>query len=103
MTVRHIAVLAMAATVLTAGTSFAAGGFDAQLNEAKAASTDMRDRDTRDTISIHLSVAESLQKRGQDTRAAAYLNYARGMLGLPLDAQPFQAQTAEKAQGTVRN
>lgn len=96
MNIRHIAAaLAMTAAVLTAGSGFA-GSFDARLAEAKAASGNvLTDQDTRSTISSHLSMAESLDARGQEARAVPYLNVARGLLGLP--AQPHaQSQTAEK-------
>lgn len=81
MTIRHIAATALALATLAAGPALAAD-FASDLREAKAANGAWAEREIRDTVTTHLSVAESLHARGRENEARQYLNFARGMLDL---------------------
>ncbi|MCW2240006.1 hypothetical protein [Azospirillum canadense] len=83
-------VVAAAALASSASLSFAQqvgdAGFAAQLNEANATVQNNAPaglgREERLIVQRYLSVADSLHRQGQTTQAQAYLNFARGELGL---------------------
>jgi hypothetical protein len=87
MNIRHaIAAVALSTATLLSGASLAAD-FAEQLSEAKTASLNATSREIRDTVAIHLSVAQSLNEQGKQAGAQSYLDFARGKLGLNISAQ----------------
>ncbi|WP_029010413.1 hypothetical protein [Azospirillum halopraeferens] len=57
------------------------GSFEQQLAEARIASHSVY-RDSRETATINLNVAQSLNAQGKQAAAQQYLDVARGQLGL---------------------
>ncbi|HYD69295.1 hypothetical protein [Azospirillum sp.] len=100
MNIRRISAIALTATVLTSGVSFAqstsAGSFEAQLNEAKSISLLDVERDRRSTVANQLNVAENLYAQGNIAEAEPYLRLARGMLGLDNTAPNPATQVGER-------
>lgn len=79
------ALLSVSALALTAGSASAAqdAGFDSLLASTSAAQADASvERSDRDAARIALLVARSLAAQGDTQAATAYLNFARGKLGL---------------------
>ncbi len=84
------ALLSVSALALTAGSASAAqdAGFDSLLASTAAAQADASvERSDRDAARIALSVARSLAAQGDTQAATAYLNFARGKLGLGTTAR----------------
>jgi hypothetical protein len=79
-----------AAIVATPVVAAPIASFDQQVNEAKAANANAT-REIRETVAIHLNAVEGLEVQGKHDQAQAYLNFARGKLGLQVPA----TQTAD--------
>ncbi|PWC32726.1 hypothetical protein [Azospirillum sp. TSO35-2] len=88
MFVRTIAAVALSVAAMTAGSAIAAqsDSFDRLLADTTAATAQANaitaERTERDAARTALSVARSLAAQGDTESATAYLNFARGKLGL---------------------